>query len=147
MGEKSNAMASLLARHVGRAAIRRTTGPATRRGMATEISAEEQLSMEKLYPGTRSSWFGTPTSQGTWDDTKKTWVIVEAYPLFAAIGGGLLICTAHCLRHLFFSPDVFLSKSNRSNAMIENNKEGQNWKGNPLRIIGSMKKDTTDPFR
>merc|ERR1712146_780417 len=72
---------------------------------------------------------GEPGSKGTWSDTKKTWFIVEAYPLFAAIGMGLGVCTLHCARHMFFSPDVFISKSNRSNAMIENYKEGEKWKG------------------
>ena len=112
------------------------------------MSSQEQLAMEKLYPGHRGSWFGTPGDiQRTWGDTKKKWFIVEAYPLFVAIGGGCGICFLHCMRHFIFSPDVMVSKSNRANAMIENHREGANWKGNPLRVIGSMKSDTTDPFR
>ena len=63
--------------------------------------------MEKLYPGHRGSWFGTPGDiQRTWGDTKKKWFIVEAYPLFVAIGGGCGICFLHCMRHFIFSPDV-----------------------------------------
>merc|ERR1711924_519048 len=105
--------------------------------MSTAMSAEEELSLQKLYPGYRTSWFGTPGSKsgGTWKDTQNRWIIVEAYPLFAAIGLGCGVCFLHCMRHLFFSPDVFLTKKNRSNA-IENTKEGEAWMGNPLRRMG-----------
>merc|ERR1719158_1472879 len=115
--------------------------------MATEMSKEENLSMQRLYPLYRDSWFGNPGDESGWGATKARWVIVEAYPLFAAIGFGCLVCFMHCMRHMFFSPDVFVSKSNRGNAMIENFKEGQNWKGNPFRSAGSLKKDPTDAFR
>merc|ERR1712072_328534 len=114
-----------------------------RRQMSTELSKEEDLAMQKLYPMYRTSWFGEPGGKATWDDTWKRWWIVEAYPLFAAIGFGCLACTVHCGRHMFFSPDVFVNKSNRGNAMIENFKEGEKWKTNTFRSIGSMKKDTT----
>ena len=79
-----------------------------RRNMSSEMSAKETLAMQKLYPGTRTSWFGVgeQTSESAWEKTKKKWFIVEAFPLFAAIGGGCSICFLHCMRHLFFSPDV-----------------------------------------
>merc|ERR1711918_63874 len=147
MGEASINMAAII-RNAAVAGLRRS-GAISRRPMSTAMSPQEQLSMEKLYPHMRTSWFGTPgdmARQG-WDSTKKTWVIVEAYPLFAAIGGGCLICFTHCMRHLFFSPDVFLSKTNRANAMIENFKTGENWKGNVFRKMSRIKSNHEDPFR
>jgi len=140
-----------MAHLINRAAIAgvRRLNPASVRCMSAGhgMSAAEELSMQKLYPGYRASWFGEPGADQNWAGTKQRWVIVEAYPLFAAIGLGCGICALHLARHLFFSPDVFLSKSNRGNAMIENHKEGENWKGNPLRIMGNLKSDKTDPFR
>jgi len=65
--------------------------------------------MQKLYPGFRTSWFKTPGDRSYnagWGETKKRWFIVEAYPLFVAIGGGCGICFLHCMRHFMFSPDV-----------------------------------------
>lgn len=119
-----------------------------KRMMATEAMPEaENVAMQRLYPMYRTSWFGSPGGNNSWEATKKTWVIVEAYPLFAAIGGGCLICFTHCMRHLFFSPDVFLSKTNRANAMIENFKTGENWKGNVFRKMSRMKSNHEDPFR
>jgi len=128
------------------AGLRRTPLVA-RRTMATAMSQEEDLAMQKLYPHMRTSWFGSPGQDASWEETKKIWVIVEVYPLFAAIALGCGICFAHCMRHLFFSPDVFMSKGNRSNAMIDNFKEGAGWQHNPLRQMASLKKDKTDPFR
>merc|ERR1711865_162214 len=142
--------ASIMA-HVIRAAalagVRRAPAP-LRRNMAS-MSPQEELSMQKLYPGFRDSWFGSPGQKGTgtWKDTQERWIIVEAYPLFAAIGLGCGICLAHCLRHLFFSPDVFLTKKNRNNAMIDNQQEGEAWKGNPLRKMAALKSNKEDPMR
>merc|ERR1711998_276139 len=141
-------MAHLLRRGAGSGLrLARQTQTVALRQMSTALSQEEKLSMEKLYPLYRDSWFGSPGEGGTWEESRKRWVIVEAYPLFAAIGFGCSVCFIHCMRHLFFSPDVFVSKSSRSNAMIENFKEGENWKGNTFRSMGAMKKNKEDPFR
>merc|ERR1712167_63767 len=102
------------------------------RAMSTAMSAEENLAMQRLYPHMRTSWFGDGTGGGSWDEARKRWLIMEVYPLFAAIGGGCLICTVHCLRHLFKSPDVMVNKGKRQDAMIQNHKEGEHWKGNPF---------------
>merc|ERR1712072_110470 len=146
MGGSLFAMAHLLGRVVA-GGLRRGSAPVRRMASGHGMSAEEELSQMKLYPGFRPSFFGSPGENKTWGDTKARWVIVEAYPLFAAIGLGCLVCFMHCMRHMFFSPDVMVTKSNRGNAMIENFKEGQNWKGNPFRSAGSLKKDPTDAFR
>eukprot|EP00658_Telonema_sp_P-2_P045573 TRINITY_DN3355_c0_g1_i2.p2 TRINITY_DN3355_c0_g1~~TRINITY_DN3355_c0_g1_i2.p2 ORF type:complete len:103 (+),score=17.63 TRINITY_DN3355_c0_g1_i2:77-385(+) len=58
-----------------------------------------------------------------------TWNVVEAYPLFVAIGGGLSLCAAHLTRFTLKSPDVHVSKSHRANPMLENFDEGKRWKG------------------
>merc|ERR1712224_842686 len=149
MGSPRTSMANLLHRTAfsGLRASRNAAGSLARREMSTAIGKEEELAMQKLYPMYRSSWFGEPGGKGTWSDTKKTWFIVEAYPLFAAIGMGLGVCTLHCARHMFFSPDVFITKSNRSNAMIENYKEGEKWKGSPLRRLGSGKNEEVPSAR
>merc|ERR1711959_451999 len=125
----------------------RSAARPTIRMMSTTMPEAENLSMQRLYPMYRTSWFGQPGASEGWEATKKTWVIVEAYPLFAAIGGGCLICFVHCMRHLFFSPDVFLSKSNRANAMIENYKTGEAWKGSAFRKLSHLKSNKEDPFR
>merc|ERR1711918_93643 len=142
-----NTMAHII-RAAAVAGVRRAPA-GLRRNMATAMSEAEELSMQKLYPGYRTTWMGTPggKSGGTWQQTKERWIIVEAYPLFAAIGLGCGVCFLHCFRHLLFSPDVFLSKGNRSNAMIENTKEGKNWQSNPLRSLGNLKSNKTDPMR
>merc|ERR1712146_739672 len=128
--------------------MRRAAQPVRRMASGHGMSAEEELAMQKLYPGMRTTWFGTPGQyQTTWADAKNKWFIVEAYPLYAAIGLGCGGCFLHCFRHLLFSPDVFLGKGNRANAMIENKREGESWKGNPLRMLGNLKSNKTDPFR
>merc|ERR1711907_80537 len=136
-------------RNAAVASLRRSA--VARRTMSTVMSEEENVRMQKLYPHMRTNWMGNvgaeSNSSSAWEATKKKWIIVEVYPLYAAIGGGCLICFAHLMRHLFFSPDVFLSKSNRNNAMIENFKEGSSWKGNPFRSLGNLKSNKTDPFR
>merc|ERR1711934_474548 len=146
-GTLQEAMAMIM-RSAAMAGVRRVQQPVMRQ-MSTSMPAAEELSLQKLYPGFRSSWFGEPgqTVRTGWDSTKKIWFIVEAYPLFVAIGGGCGICFLHCMRHFMFSPDVMVNKTNRANPMIENTREGANWKGNPLRIMGNMKKNKTDPFR
>merc|ERR1719174_1108932 len=57
------------------------------------------------------------------------WNVVEAYPLFAAIGGGCTLCACHLARFMIASPDVNVSKANRANPMSENFEEGKRWKG------------------
>merc|ERR1711865_753588 len=128
-------------------AIRSVVQPAKRMMSSEAMPEAENLAMQRLYPMYRSSWFGYPGGNNNWEATKKTWFIVEAYPLFAAIFGGCLICFTHCMRHLFFSPDVFLSKSNRANGMIENFRTGENWKGNVFRKMSHLKSNKEDPFR
>merc|ERR1711939_6240 len=146
MGGSLFAMAHLLGRVVA-GGLRRGSAPVRRMASGHGMSAEEELSQMKLYPGFRPSFFGNPGENKTWGDTKARWVIVEAYPLFAAIGLGCGICFIHCMRHLFFSPDVFLAKGTRGNAMHDNAKEGEKWKGNVLRSIGDMKSNKTAPMR
>eukprot|EP00658_Telonema_sp_P-2_P080135 TRINITY_DN790_c0_g1_i17.p1 TRINITY_DN790_c0_g1~~TRINITY_DN790_c0_g1_i17.p1 ORF type:complete len:110 (+),score=33.94 TRINITY_DN790_c0_g1_i17:90-419(+) len=63
------------------------------------------------------------------------WNVVEAYPLFAAIGGGLGLCAVHLARFSFKSPDVHINKNNRSNPMLENFSEGKRWKGLGVRNL------------
>merc|ERR1711959_830857 len=146
MGPQANM--ALAIRRAALAGLRSArAAPVAARQMSTSMDKAEELSMQRLYPMYRTSWFGEPDSKGTWDATRKRWVIVEAYPLFAAIGFGCMVCFLHCMRHLFFSPDVFISKGSRGNAMIENFKEGEAWKGNVFRSAGSLKKDPTDAFR
>jgi hypothetical protein len=117
------------------------------------VPSQEELQLQKLYPGFRTSWFKPPGDNRSynagWGETKKRWFIVEAYPLFVAIGGGCGICFLHCMRHFMFSPDVspaskrnsiasrcklysllsssiskvHVTKTNRGNAMIENHRE------------------------
>lgn len=67
----------------------------------------------------------------------KTWNIVEAYPLFFAIGGGCGLCALHLTRHITSSPDVMVTKANRANPMIENFDEGKRWKGLAVRGFAS----------
>merc|ERR1712196_474503 len=107
-------MAHLISRAVG-SGVRRSSAPIRRMASGHGMSSEEELSLMKLYPGYRLSFFGSPgdSTNMTGAQAKKKWVIVEAYPLFAAIGLGVGVCTLHCLRHLFFSPEVFISKSTR----------------------------------
>merc|ERR1711934_599100 len=121
-------MGAHILRAAALAGVRRAPAP-LRRQMSTAMSAAEETSMQKLYPGFRPSWFGTPGSakQETWTDTKNRWMVLEIYPLFAAIGLGCGICFLHCMRHMFFS------KKNRQNAMIENHAEGAAWMYFPLR--------------
>merc|ERR1711990_196838 len=42
------------------------------------------------------------------------WVKPEVYPLFAAIGAGIVLCGSYCGRLAFVNPDVFLNKTHRS---------------------------------
>merc|ERR1712146_500345 len=140
-------MAYVMMRRTAAMGLRSAQAP-FRRQMATAMSKEESESMSRLYPLYRDSWFskwdGTSNKGSDW---KKTWIIVEAYPLFAAIGFGCGVCFLHCMRHLFFSPDVMVNKSSRANPMIENFKEGEKWKGNMFRSIGAAKENKEDPFR
>merc|ERR1719310_198721 len=133
----------MIMRSAAMAGVRRLQQPVMRQ-MSTSMPAAQ-----KLYPGYRTSWFGEPgqTVRTGWDSTKKIWFIVEAYPLFAAIGLGCGVCFLHCMRHLFFSPDVFLGKKTRQDAMIENHKSGEAWMSSPLRSLGNLKSNKTDPMR
>ena len=134
-------MATQMSPEVSRASRPRSPHPSVERPL-TLVWSQEELSMQKLYPGFRTSWFGNPGQyQTTWGDAKNKWFIVEAYPLYAAIGLGCGVCFLHCMRHMFFSPDVsalcsacfkrlvrsagplsqvMVSKSNRANAMLDN---------------------------
>lgn len=52
----------------------------------------------------------------------------QAYPLFVTLGAAVGVCAFQCTRCLFFSPDVRINKDDRAAGVLDNFKEGANFK-------------------
>ncbi|KAI3467661.1 hypothetical protein Pfo_024324 [Paulownia fortunei] len=61
------------------------------------------------------------------------WVKPEVYPLFAAVGTVLGICSMQLIRNISTNPEVRVLKENRAAGVLENFEEGKKYKEHGLR--------------
>ncbi|KAL6983836.1 hypothetical protein U1Q18_017210 [Sarracenia purpurea var. burkii] len=82
------------------------------------------------------------------------WIRPEVYPLFAAVGVVVGICSLQLVRNICTNPDVRVSKKNRGAGVLENFEEGENYKEHRVRkfvrgrrpeVMPSINKFFSDP--
>ncbi|EEF52071.1 uncharacterized protein LOC8258129 [Ricinus communis] len=61
------------------------------------------------------------------------WIRPEVYPLFAAMGVAVGICSFQLVRNICINPEVRVNKQNRAAGVLENFKEGEKYSENFLR--------------
>ncbi|GMH01524.1 hypothetical protein Nepgr_003363 [Nepenthes gracilis] len=82
------------------------------------------------------------------------WIRPEVYPLFAAVGTVVGICTMQLVRNITTNPEVRVNKENRAAGILENFEEGQRYsehgfrkfiRNRPPEVMPSVNKFFSDP--
>ncbi|KAI3464033.1 hypothetical protein Pfo_020696 [Paulownia fortunei] len=61
------------------------------------------------------------------------WIRPEVYPLFAAMGVAVGICSFQLVRNICINPEVRVNKEGRAAGVLENFAEGQKYSEHALR--------------
>ncbi|CAK9179090.1 unnamed protein product [Ilex paraguariensis] len=63
----------------------------------------------------------------------KRWLRPEAYPIFAAVGTVVGICSMQLIRNITTNPEVRVKKENRAAGVLDNFAEGERYSQHSLR--------------
>ncbi|KAF5745930.1 hypothetical protein HS088_TW06G00095 [Tripterygium wilfordii] len=82
------------------------------------------------------------------------WIRPEVYPLFAAVGVAVTMCSIQLVRNIFTNPEVRVTKENRLAGVLENQDEGERYaehavrkfvRGRAPEIMHSLNSSFSDP--
>ena len=63
------------------------------------------------------------------------WIRPEVYPLFAAMGVAVGICSFQLVRNICINPEVRVNKQSRAAGVLENFEEGKKYSDHALRKL------------
>ncbi|KAK3040799.1 hypothetical protein RJ639_029143 [Escallonia herrerae] len=63
----------------------------------------------------------------------KRWLRPEVYPLFAAVGAVVGICSMQLVRNICINPEVRVKKENRAAGVLDNFEEGEMYSQHAVR--------------